>query len=138
MTKLLIGVALLRGRQVNSRWRHERQAPVRREAKRMDIEMRWLAIRRHHRRWGGDDLERAAGADPIDMPVAVHDDDTGGIGLEDALKPAAVDERRPDPLGEGADRHRILDQMMVQPDDPSRLRIVIERRGELARLPCWN
>ena len=94
-----------------------------------------LRIRRHHRRRGGDDLELAAGADPVDVPVAVHDDDALGIGLEHALKPAAVDEGRADPLGEVGDRHRIFDQMMMQRDDPSRLGIVIERRGELPRLP---
>ena len=63
--------------------------------------MGWLRVGRHHRRRGGDDLKLAAGADPIDVAMAVHDDDTIGVRLEDALKPAAIDQRGADTLGEG-------------------------------------
>jgi hypothetical protein len=97
-----------------------------------------LRIRRHHWRRSRDDLEPAASADPVDMPVAVHDDNPPGVRLEDALKPAAVDEGGADPLGKGGDRHRVFNQVMVQPDDPSGARMTVERRGEPLRLTDGN
>src|ERR1700690_1781125 len=48
-----------------------------------------LCTRPHPGRGGGKALEPAAGADPVDMPMAVHDDDSFGVRLEYALKPAA-------------------------------------------------
>ena len=44
---------------------------------RVNIEMRPRIVGgSHHRRWGRDNLQVAARADPVNMAVAVHDDRT--------------------------------------------------------------
>src|SRR6478609_11607114 len=88
----------------------------------------------HHRRRGGHDFYRAAGADPIDMAVAVHDHDAGRERPELAYEPGAVDERSADPLGKCRDRHRIFQQVVMQRDDPAGLWKFVERSRETMRL----
>src|SRR5262249_55978812 len=68
------------------------------------------------------------------MAVAVHDDDAGPERPELADEPAAVDERGADPLRERHDRHGIFNEVVMQRDDPSRLWISADRRGETAAL----
>ena len=68
------------------------------------------------------------------MPVAVHDDCADGERCQLADEPAAVDERRTDPIGERTDLHGIFDEVMVQRYDPSRLGIDLDRGGKTLSL----
>src|ERR1700751_1822961 len=88
----------------------------------------------HHGRWGRDDLQGTAGADPVDVAVAVHDYRTYSERLELPEKTPAVDERCADSFGECRDRHWIFDQVVVQRDDPASLRVCADRRSEATGL----
>jgi len=125
--------------QLDALWFEELELAVGVRRQVVDVEIGVAVVGRFHDRgWRGHDQQAPAFADPIQMPVAVHDDDAAGIGLEHALKPAAVDERGPDAFGERRDRHRIFDQMMVQRHDPAGFGIMVERGGEPARMVGRN
>ena len=53
------------------------------------------------------------------MPVAMHDDNPVGKWLEPADEPLAVDERRPDALGQSHAGSRVLDDMMMDAHNPA-------------------
>ena len=74
---------------------------IRSDGKSMHVEIGFQAIvRSHDRRWRGYDLEAATLPDPIDMPMTVHDHGVIGEVLQPTDEPTAIDESRPDPLGQ--------------------------------------
>src|SRR5258708_16413483 len=86
---------------------------------RVDVKMRFGIIGpTHHRRWSGDDFQRAACTDPIDMAMTMHHDSAVAQYLELTDEPAAVNQRGADALGKPRYRHRILHQMVMQCEDP--------------------
>ena len=62
-------------------------------------------------------------ADPVDVPVAVHQDRPPGQRLQAAHEPVAVDQRRADALGERLGRPGIFHDVVMQRDDPAGARI---------------
>ena len=63
------------------------QHPVRADSERMDVELCIRPVRNHDRRRRGDDFQVPAGANPVDMPMPMHDNDAFGVRLENAQKP---------------------------------------------------
>src|SRR6478752_4407812 len=86
------------------------ELPISSNGKCVHVEIGLLAIRRtHYRGRRGHDLEPAALPDPVDMPMAVHDRGVIGKVLQTTNEPAAIDECRPDTLGQFLRRLRIFD-----------------------------
>jgi hypothetical protein len=64
----------------------------------------------------------------------MHDDDPLGIWPQLPQEPAAIDERRADSLRKGCDRPGVFGHMMMECDNPARLRVSVEGSDEPARL----
>jgi hypothetical protein len=88
----------------------------------MNVETRREVVRRFHD--GGrsrDDAKSGTFAGPIDVAMAVHHHHPAGQKPQPANKPVAVDQGRPDPLGQSFGGPGILDDMMMERDDPGRV-----------------
>ncbi len=66
----------------------------------------------------GADTIRSWPADPIDMPMSMHDDDPVCVSLQPSREPVAVDLGRSYPLGERVRDARVFKDMMMERHDP--------------------
>jgi hypothetical protein len=115
--------------------RQKLQLPVGAGRQSVDVEARRLVVPdAHDRRRRRDDLQAAAGADPIDMTMAMHHDGAARERIESADEPAAIDESGSHALRECRHRHGILQHMVVQGDHPQGPRKPGSRRSQAAGL----
>ena len=90
----------------------------------------------HHRRRRRNHHQTRAVADPIDMPVTVHQELRGrpGAASRPPHEPVAVDQRGSDPLRQRLCRPWIFDEVVVQGEDPAGARKLL---GPISRpLTC--
>ena len=126
-------------RNVNTLGRQQPEASVASDLQGVNVEICVEIVRRlHDRRRRRHDDETAAFADPVDMPMPVHEDTSLRHRLQAAQEPVAVDECRSDALRENLCRARILDRMVVKPDEPAGPRVLREDHVDRARLRRRN
>ena len=95
---------------------------------------RLMVQRAHHRRGRRDDAQCPAAAHPVVVPVAMQHHDPPRVPPQPPQHPMPVDQGGTDALRERRTRARIFHQMVVQRDQPARLRPFAHRRFCRAKL----
>ena len=124
-------------RNVNALGRQQPEASVASDLQGVNVEICVEIVRRlHDRRRRRHDDETTAFADPVDIPMPVHEDTSLRHRLQAAQEPIAVDEGRSDALRQNLCRARILDRMVVEPDEPAGPRRPVS--ANLVKSAAWG